>query len=81
MAVALGSFFWIYEVTSDSLFRPRKRDRRAGIRPQTYDRRNPSENAMWCTAKYWVHRIMWLFVMVMMLIDFVVTFGPRVGLT
>jgi len=81
MALTVGSFFWVYKVTSSSVSRPRGEDRRVSFRSEGYDRRNQAQNTVWDTAEYWAHEIVWLFVAAASLIIIVLTFDPGIGLT
>ena len=81
MALAVGSFFWFYKVTSSSVPQPRGVDRRVAVRPEGYDRRSQAENTVWNSVECWAHEVVWLFVAAASLIIFVQTFGPGIGLT
>lgn len=78
MVVALASFFWAYETTIVTVLR-HKSDRRASFRPQTRDRRNQAASVTQSNVEYWLHRIAWLLVAVMICVDFAVTLGSGIG--
>ncbi len=80
LAVATGSFFWVYKVTSVSAFKHRNQDRRLYPRPHAHDRRNQKEPIDWSVTASWLRRIVWITVAIVMLMDFAGTFEPIIGL-
>jgi len=80
MALAVASYFWVYKVTSSSVFQPRRGDRRVTVRPEGYDRRSLTENTIWNSVEYWAHRVVWIFVAAASLLILMETFGSGIRL-
>jgi len=80
MAVAVGSFFLAYKITSASGYRPRRQDRRTVYRFRPNERRNQAEHVDLSGVAPWLRRIAWISVAVVLLLDLAETFDPIVGL-
>jgi len=80
MAVAAGSFFLAYKITSASGYRPRRQDRRNVYRFQPNERRNLAEHIDLSGAALWLRRIAWISVAAVILLDIAGTFEPVAGL-
>jgi len=80
IAVAAGSFFWAYRITSASEFRPRGQDRRTVYRFQPNERRNQAGYVDLSGVAPWLRRIAWISVAAVVVADIAATFEPISGL-
>jgi hypothetical protein len=77
LAVTIGFTFWGYTASPVSGFHLRKRDRRKGIRSGMHDRRDQS-NILWGDVAFWIHKLTWVMVAAVLLMDFAITFAPTI---